>query len=48
MRRLAFEKSATPKFADKFSVTCGDLSAYGHDMGPAFDFKTFERIVVDA
>ena len=47
MCRLALEHFAAAKFADEFAIARRDFAAHGHDMGSAFDFHSFERIVID-
>lgn len=47
MRRLALKKLSAAELADKFSVPDRDFAAHGDDVRSPFDFKTFERIVIE-
>ena len=46
MIRLALEKFSAPAFADKFSVARRDLATNGDEMWVAFDFESFEGVVI--
>jgi hypothetical protein len=47
MIRLAFEKLSARHLADELSIARRDLAPNGDNIGAAFDFESFEGIVIE-